>query len=69
MEPTQIDFDADGNAHVRVHELVRARDGTVRTDRKLEHVFAFEGPFIGKLTIVDADPDPEADEDEDEDAA
>jgi ketosteroid isomerase-like protein len=69
VEPMQIDFDADGNAHVRVHQLIKSRDGAVLEDRKIEHVYAFDGPFIGRMNIVEADPDPETDEDEDEDAA
>jgi ketosteroid isomerase-like protein len=69
VEPTQIDFDAAGDAHVRVHQLVRSLDGAVLQDKKIEHVYSFEGPFINRMDIVDADPDPEADEDEEDEVA
>lgn len=66
LEPTAIDFDGEGRAHVRVHELVRSPGGDVLEDRKIEHVFTFEGAFIGRLDVIGRDPDPEADEDDDE---
>ena len=68
VEPMQIDFDNAGIAHVRVHQLVKSLDGAVLQDKKIEHVYTFDGPFISRMTIIDADPDPEADEDEDEEA-
>ena len=64
VEPMQIDFDATGKAHVRVHQLVKSPQGAILQDKKIEHVYEFDGPFISKMTIVDADPNPEADEDE-----
>lgn len=67
IEPTAIDFDGEGKAHVRVHELIRSPAGDVLVDRKIEHVFSFEGPFIGRLDAIPRDPDPEADEDDDDD--
>lgn len=66
LEPTAIDFDGEGKAHVRVHELVRTKAGEVVEDRKIEHVFAFDGAFIARLDVIERDPDPEAEEDEDE---
>jgi hypothetical protein len=66
VDPLQIDFDALRNAHVRVHQLVRSLDGAVLHDKKIEHVYSFDGPFISRMDIVDADPHPEADVDEDE---
>ena len=66
VEPMQIDFDDAGSAHVRVHQLVKSLDGAILQDRKIEHVYTFDGPFISRMTIIDADPDPEADEDEEE---
>lgn len=65
VEPLAIDFDADGRAHVRVHQLVRALDGTILQDRKLEHVYTFDGAFVGRMDIIDADPETD-DEDDDE---
>lgn len=66
LAPTAIDFDGDGLAHVRVHELARSTTGDVVEDRKIEHVFAFNGAFIARLDVVERDPDPEADEDDED---
>ena len=66
LEPTAIDFDVEGNAHVRVHELVRSKAGEILEDRKIEHVFAFDGAFIARLDVVERDPDPEAEEDDED---
>ena len=62
VEPLAIDFDGDGRAHVRVHQLVRSLDGQIVDDRKVEHVYEFNGPFIERMTIV-----PAAAEEDDED--
>ena len=67
VEPLNIDFDDAGDAHVRVHQLVRGLDGAILEDKKIEHVFAFEGPFIKTMTIVDRDPEPDDDEDDEDD--
>ena len=66
VEPLKIDFDDAGDAHVRVHQLVRGLDGTILEDKKIEHVYSFEGPFIKTMTIVDRDPDPDDDEEDEE---
>jgi hypothetical protein len=57
VEPLAIDFDETGKAHVRVHQLVRSRDGKILDDRKVGHVYEFEGPFVARMTIVPAPPD------------
>lgn len=57
VEPLAIDFDGDGRAHVRVHQLVRSPDGQIVDDRKVEHVYEFNGPFIERMTIVPAAPE------------
>ena len=66
IEPTAIDFDGEGKAHVRVHEMIRSPASDILEDRKIEHVFSFEGPFLGRLDVIPRDPDPEADEDGEE---
>jgi ketosteroid isomerase-like protein len=66
VEPLRVDIDGDGKAHVRVHQLVRAKDGTVLDDKKIEHIYSFDGPFVARMDIIDRDPHPEDDEDEDE---
>jgi ketosteroid isomerase-like protein len=67
LEPTAIDFDGEGRAHVRVHELVRSPGGDILQDRKIEHVFTFDGAFIARLDVIERDPDPEAEEDDEDD--
>lgn len=62
VEPLAIDFDGEGRAHVRVHQLVRSLDGKIVDDRKVEHVYEFNGPFIERMMIVPAAPE-EDDED------
>ena len=66
VEPLKIDFDDAGDAHVRVHQLLRGLDGAILEDRKIEHVYSFEGPFIKTMTIVDRDPEPDDDEEDKE---
>src|SRR5262245_46302958 len=61
-EPLAIEFDDAGKAHVRVHQFVRSLDGKVLDDRKVQHVYEFDGPFIARMDIVAAPPD-EEDED------
>jgi hypothetical protein len=51
VEPLSIDFDADGKAHVRVQRLIRSLKGEVLDNRKVEHVYEFEGPFIKRMEI------------------
>lgn len=67
VEPLQVSTDADGLVRVRVHELNRSLDGAILADRKIEHVFTFDGAFISGLTVIEADPDPDVDEDDDDD--
>jgi limonene-1,2-epoxide hydrolase len=52
VEPMRINFTGDGSAHVLVDQLIRALDGEVLQNRRVEHVFEFEGPFIRRLTVV-----------------
>jgi hypothetical protein len=64
VEPLAIDFDGEGRAHVRVHQLVRSLDGGILDDRKVEHVYEFDGPFVERMTIVPAAPEEEEDEED-----
>ena len=52
IEPMRINFTADGTAHVLVDQLVRALDGEVLQNRRVEHVFEFDGPFISRMTVI-----------------
>ena len=63
VEPLSIDFDGEGRAHVRVQQLIRSRDGKIESNRKVEHVYEFNGPFVQRMTIVPLPADEEDDED------
>ena len=52
VEPMRIDIAPDGKAHVLVDQLVRALDGEILQNLKVEHVFEFDGPFISRMTVV-----------------
>ena len=52
VEPMRINFARDGKAHVLVDQLVRALDGEILQNLKVEHVFEFDGAFISRMTIV-----------------
>ncbi len=73
VEPMRIDMTPDGKAHVLVDQLVRALDGEILQNLKVEHVFEFEGPFISRMTVVGraegevGTPDERGEEDDDED--
>ena len=47
--------------------VVTGLDGAFLQNKKLEHVFTFEGPFVSRMDIIDRDPHPDDDEDEDGD--
>ena len=67
IEPLEIDIvDAD-TAHVRVHQFVRALDGAILDDRKIEHVYTFDGNFIARMVVLDLEDDPDDDDDDDGD--
>jgi SnoaL-like domain len=63
VEPLDISTAADGKVHVRVDQLIRALDGKILDNKQIEHVYEFEGPFITRMTIVDA-AEPADDEDD-----
>jgi limonene-1,2-epoxide hydrolase len=66
VEPMRINIADDGKAHVLVDQLVRALDGEILQNRQVEHVFEFDGPFIGRMTVIGLAP-PTDDEEDDED--
>ncbi len=65
VEPLQIDIGTDGKAHVRVHQFIRALDGAILEDRKVEHIYTFDGAFIAGMDVIAADPQPDDDDDDD----
>ena len=52
LEPMRIHFTKDGGARVLVDELISAKDGKILQNRRVDHVFAFDGAFISRMTIV-----------------
>jgi limonene-1,2-epoxide hydrolase len=52
VEPMRINIAPDGKAHVLVDQLVRALDGEILQNLKVEHVFEFDGPFISRMTTL-----------------
>jgi len=64
IEPLEIDVDDTGHARVRVHQFVTSLNGAILEDRKLEHVYAFDGAFVAKMTVLDTAPE---DDDPDDD--
>jgi limonene-1,2-epoxide hydrolase len=51
-EPMRINIAPDGTAHVLVDQLVRARGGDILQNRRVEHVFEFDGAFISRMTVI-----------------
>ena len=51
-EPMRINIARDGSAHVLVDRLVRAPDGKILQNLKVEHVFEFDGAFISRMTVI-----------------
>jgi limonene-1,2-epoxide hydrolase len=52
IEPMRINFSDDGTAHVLVDQLVRALDGEILQNRKVEHVFEFDDAFISRMIVI-----------------
>ncbi|MCB1498436.1 MAG: nuclear transport factor 2 family protein [Bauldia sp.] len=67
IEPMEMQT-VDGAVHVRVQQFVTSLAGAVLQNKKVGHIFSFDGPFVTRLDVIDADPNPEADDDEDGDA-
>lgn len=69
VEPMRIDFAPDGKAHVLVDQLVRALDGEILQNLKVEHVFEFDGAFISRMTVIglaEGEIDNDADDDDED---
>ena len=45
-------------------QLVKGLDGAILQNKKLEHVFTFDGAFVKRMDIVDTGEDDDADDDE-----
>jgi limonene-1,2-epoxide hydrolase len=66
VEPVRIEIAADGTARVLVDQLVRALDGEVLQNRRIEQVFAFDGPFISRMTAFGLEQDDRRDDDDED---
>ncbi len=62
VKPMRIDFAADDTVRVRVDQLVRDLAGKILQNGQVEHVYTFDGAFIVRMMIVDAEPDDEDEE-------
>jgi ketosteroid isomerase-like protein len=65
VEPMRINLTPDGSAHVLVDRLVRALDGEILQNLRVEHVFEFDGAFISRMTVIGL-AEGEVDRDEDD---
>jgi ketosteroid isomerase-like protein len=57
VEPVETVQRADGTIAVRVHQVVRQKDGTVIADQEVVHVYRFDGDAIAQMVIEDAPAD------------
>jgi hypothetical protein len=61
IDPTVDPVDSveriDGTTAVRVHQVVREKDGTVIADQQVVHVYRFDGEAIAEMIIEDPSAD------------
>jgi ketosteroid isomerase-like protein len=62
VEPMKMDFARDGTVRVLVDQLVRSLDGKILSNKQIQHVYEFDGPFIARMTVVDFDRPADDDE-------
>src|SRR5829696_8174763 len=53
VEPVETVERADGTTAVRVHQVVRQKDGTVIADQEVWHGYRFDGDVIAEMAIED----------------
>jgi hypothetical protein len=51
VEPIEFTERPDGTVAVRVHAVVRSRDGKLVDDRHVEHVYAFRQDLIERMDV------------------
>jgi ketosteroid isomerase-like protein len=51
VEPIDVVEQPDGSVAVRVHQVVREKDGTVIADDEVVHVYRFGGDLIAEMAI------------------
>ncbi|MCB1488216.1 MAG: nuclear transport factor 2 family protein [Bauldia sp.] len=64
IEPLEIDVVSEKTARVRVHQFICALDGAVLDDRKLEHLYTFDGNFVSRMVILAAEDSSDDDGDD-----
>jgi hypothetical protein len=53
VEPGEISSDNNGNVVVKVHQVVRDRDGNLLADRQVTHVFRVQNGLVVRFDIGD----------------
>jgi hypothetical protein len=51
VEPVEFTERLDGTVAVRVHAVVRSRDGGLLDDRHVVHVYAFRGELVARMDV------------------
>jgi hypothetical protein len=51
VEPIELTERPDGNVAVRVHAVVRSREGELLDDRHVVHVYAFRDDLIARMDV------------------
>jgi hypothetical protein len=57
VEPVETLERPDGTVAVRVHQVVREKDGTVIADQEVWHVYRFDGDSIAGMAIEEPEAD------------
>jgi ketosteroid isomerase-like protein len=55
VEPLRIEERDDGTVAVEVGQVVRALDGTILSEGRVRHVFAFEGDLVSRMDVEELD--------------
>jgi hypothetical protein len=55
VEVLEVIDDENGKTHVKVHQLVKNREGDVLSDTELWHVYAIQNSLIMSMDILEAD--------------
>jgi hypothetical protein len=54
VEPLGFETTEDGRVAVRVHQVVRALDGSVLADHQVTHVYALRDGLIVRMDVIEA---------------
>jgi len=52
VEPTAITVDDAGSVVVDVHQVLRAKDGSLVDDRMVRHVYTFRDGLVARMDVV-----------------